>query len=1153
MQRMNLDTLLLLAQDATEEVAKELPLIQQPWFMFVVVLATIAICFLLGIFLAKQIRMDDYGWKLGLMLSSLLVALEVGAFQQPMFRPKFGVDLSGGVTFIAQLAKTDDGDDPVPIATLIPRLKERLDPTGTKDIILRGLGDDKIEIIIPEADDQEAERIWKRAVKAGYLQFRIVADERYHAQLMEVAKLPSNKGKRILYDETVREGEKVRELGRWIRLDRSTLKNGELGPFRYSPYSTNMICDRKTREILSLQDWQNSRKPLEAWLEDTGHDAIDILMVAPPSEKQDVDGEDLRTVYAGMDDKGGAAVDFTMDLEGTKKFLALTSANIPRNENYRQLGIVLDSSLMSAPRIESAIAGRGQISGNFSKEEVEDLVGILKAGRLPAALNQNWISKDNVDSNIGAEMRVQGIWAILSSFVVVLIFMLIYYRFAGIIACLALLTNLVLILGIIMLIKAPITLTGMAGLVLTVGMSVDANVLIFERIREELNRGSSLRMAIRNGFGKATTTIVDANVTTLITAVVLYAIGTEQIKGFSVTLIFGILMSMYTAIFCSRVTFDIAERQRWITKLTMMQIVGTSKYDFIGKRGMATAFSLMIIVIGSIAVVTRGGSIFGHDLRGGTTARIVFNDKMDVEAVRSSLEKRFQGAEPFADKGKVLVDGEQQTVEVSELTSSDLPNGTVFKIDTSIQPIESEDEEIIADYPRLETILNETFSDKLAHYTLDIKGYQVARLEDQGDNAPSSDGKPANGSDDSKDDDVSLNRNPTGTDVPAAFRQAYMFTSLQNESSEEGSSQEASSTPETADSPSGTTPSTTDAASTTDQPAETGDTTTQPADPPVEPSGGSAEAGSDTPGSSFSGTPNEGADGSTIGQLPTVDRYQGQATLEFTYKIGHDALADSILEQAERLGLSLDESQFVVDSEDFDPEEPEALSAWNVSLVVFEDEDGPAKILEAVQNDFNQRPYFRSLSGVGGQIAGESQVDAFVALFACLIGIVIYIWIRFQKVAYGLAAVVALIHDILVVLGAIAISSYISGIPLIDNFKISLPVVAAFLTIIGYSLNDTIVVFDRIREVRGKNPKLTPEMINTSIGQTLSRTLLTSFTTFIVVFILFVMGGDAIHGFAFALVIGVIVGTYSSIFVASPTLLWLSSGRGDKKPLPADK
>ena len=168
---------------------------------------------------------------------------------------------------------------------------------------------------------------------------------------------------------------------------------------------------------------------------------------------------------------------------------------------------------------------------------------------------------------------------------------------------------------------------------------------------------------------------------------------------------------------------------------------------------------------------------------------------------------------------------------------------------------------------------------------------------------------------------------------------------------------------------------------------------------------------------------------------------------------------------------------------------------------------------------------------------------------ASWICIIIYLWVRFQGVAFGLAAVIALIHDVLVMLGAIALSIYIApflGFLMVEPFKINLPIVAAFLTIIGYSVNDTIVVFDRIREVRGKDPSLTRKMVNDSTNQTLSRTLLTSFTVLLVVVVLYFFGGDAIHGFAFALVVGVLTGTYSSVYVAAPILLWLVGKHKEK-------
>jgi SecD/SecF fusion protein len=191
-------------------------------------------------------------------------------------------------------------------------------------------------------------------------------------------------------------------------------------------------------------------------------------------------------------------------------------------------------------------------------------------------------------------------------------------------------------------------------------------------------------------------------------------------------------------------------------------------------------------------------------------------------------------------------------------------------------------------------------------------------------------------------------------------------------------------------------------------------------------------------------------------------------------------------------------------------------------------------------------PVWLQVSNIKGKVAGDMQLRAITALLLSMLFIVIYIWFRFQKVAYGLAAVVALVHDVLITLGAIAISHWLYaplGFLLIEDFKIGLTTVAAFLTIIGYSLNDTIVVFDRIREVKGKSPNLTADVINRSINQTLSRTLLTSMTTLLVVGLLYVFGGEGLHGFAFTLLIGILVGTYSSIFVAAPVLMWLSGSQ----------
>ncbi len=276
----------------------------------------------------------------------------------------------------------------------------------------------------------------------------------------------------------------------------------------------------------------------------------------------------------------------------------------------------------------------------------------------------------------------------------------------------------------------------------------------------------------------------------------------------------------------------------------------------------------------------------------------------------------------------------------------------------------------------------------------------------------------------------------------------------------------------------------------------------------------------------------------------------GQSTRLLTFGQGMSAESvRSLISSAvtEEFG-EIDLPPIVLRNPDWDGLSSQRFRKWEVQLAL--SEAATDKVLHAMQDDLKDMPVWLQSNKIGSQVAGNMQRTAIGALLGSLLGIIGYIWFRFQRVVFGLAAVVALVHDVLITLGAIASSlwlSHVFGFLLLDEFKISLPIVAALLTLIGYSLNDTIVVFDRIREVRGKNPDMTAEMINTSINQTLSRTLLTSGTTLIVVLVLYFLGGQAIRGFAFTLLIGIIVGTYSSIFIASPFLLWMMNATQAKK------
>jgi len=276
--------------------------------------------------------------------------------------------------------------------------------------------------------------------------------------------------------------------------------------------------------------------------------------------------------------------------------------------------------------------------------------------------------------------------------------------------------------------------------------------------------------------------------------------------------------------------------------------------------------------------------------------------------------------------------------------------------------------------------------------------------------------------------------------------------------------------------------------------------------------------------------------------VPEQDAFVGGSQTVLTLKTAMNAKAveDQITVAVEASKVSSDTVPFRVSNAEYIEGETKAYRHWTVTMQLPPEK---AKIvLSAMEQHLEDSPIFPASSTIGGTVAGKTRQLAVLALVASWGCMIIYLWVRFQGVAFGVAAVVALIHDVFVMLGAIAVSIYVApylGFLMIDPFKINLPIVAAFLTIIGFSVNDTIVIFDRIREVRGKDPDLTKKMVNNSTNQTLSRTLLTSFTVLLVVVVLYLFGGEAVHGFAFALIVGVATGTYSSIYVASPILLWM--------------
>jgi SecD/SecF fusion protein len=1081
-----------------------------------IIIAILVLPVVIGNFLARKLRMPEHGWKFALAIGSLAAAGVIVA----MGEIKLGPDLSGGITLIYEVQDRDagqapavagdqdeadaadgedagaaadeadsegaadaDGDqdaggDPNAYAgddnmgKLIRALIERVDPAGTKEVSIKQFGEGQIEIIIPKAEKSELEAIERRIYTSGVLEFRITASPRFskHQSYIKAAEaLPP--GQNI-----VRLG--GREVARWVGYDERQF--GDADQAERSGLVVRMSGE--TPQVLVMTD-----------------DGLNVT------------GDFLRSAASDVDQFGGPAVSFVFDQLGAFKFKQLTTNHQPNpsGEKYN-LGILLDNRLLSAPTLNDVISDRGIISGLENEAEVEFLVGILNAGSLPASLNKVPISRAQISPTLGQLTVEQGKRALIISLALVAVFMVFYYKKAGFISWLGLAANMLLILGCMVLIKAAFTLPGLAGLVLTVGMSVDANVLIYERIREELKRGAALRMAIRNGFNRASITILDSNVTNLITAAVIYKIAPDSVKGFGVTLFLGILMSVYTAVFLTRIVFDVAERRGWLRNMSMREFVGETRFDFLGWSRVWITASLLVIGVGLAAVYMRGRDLLDIDFTGGSSVTIVLKEDQAME---------------FAD-----VDAALRATPLGEANLSLVAVGdtkTRYTVTT-----------INDDVEKVEEILTEAFDNKL-------ETYQV-RVEDIEPIPPAGESVGA----------VDIMRSWNGwlvLPLPTSY-----VTLLQEQPTEgattpesepaapptgeaESTAADTETTP--ADAPAEVEPASSADTTATEPPAVDSTTTDAPASTNEPPAAADAPAGETAPASA-AGASGDGADIYAGGTSARINFSIGSESGE-TAGVSHDTLAQLLRDTLDQAGHA--EVAFALSNPGYQEgsSSMRTFKEWDVKLAL--PETDARQVFDTLTATTNEQAMFPLSNKIGGRVAGRMASDAIAAIVLCLIGIIGYVWFRFHGVIYGIAAVIALIHDVLVTLGFVAISSYfVDAVPplasalMIDKFQINLVLVAAFLTIIGYSLNDTIVIFDRIREVKGKSPRLTRDMINLAVNQTLARTILTSFTTLMSTIVLYIFGGDGIHAFAFALLVGFVAGCYSTIFIANPVLFWLA-------------
>lgn len=778
-----------------------------------------------------------------------------------------GLDLQGGIHMVLGLDM--DSVDPKVIQEMkdagytesaivsefqqmaLRTIERRVNEFEAKEPVIQSYGDRQIQVQLP--GEKDIDRARRLIMQTAYLEFQLVAGQEETEEVFRAIE------------------------AKYPRQFLPYLRQTEPGaPFEIDDEYIDNVRDTVARAVADGLVPEGREiafgKAPKPWDEVKRYEIY--LVESEPA----LTGDRLNRAFARPDPnslEGFFHIPFELDAAGGRRMGEVTEANM-----NRQMAIVVDGVVESAPFIRGKFTTNGEISGQFSGPEAQDLAIALNSGSMPARIQLDF--EGVVGATLGADSVRKGILSAVVGLVLVLAFMMAYYRVAGVVANVALVVNALLILAAMAYFGATLTLPGIAGLVLTIGMAVDANVLIYERIREEIRNGRSLLASIENGFERATSAIMDSNVTTLIAAAVLMQFGTGPIEGFAVTLSIGVCTSVFSALVVARAIFDFLGERKMLRSLSMASMIKPdTRIPFTEYYRPALIGSAVAIAIGMVVFGVRFNSMFGVDFTTGTTMVVNLHgdSAVSVGDVRSELE-------------------------------------TAGFVEPIVQEFEHSDQ-------------------------------------------------------------ASLNR--------------FMIRI-----------------------------------------------------PDVE------------------ATPDE----------------TGAATAESTV---------SSRVQAALAGLT------------------PGTAAQEVEL--------------------------ERVDTVGPAVGAQLKRDALLALLYSMVFIIAYLAVRFE-LKFALGAVIALGHDVLITLGLFAILGR----------QISLPVVAAILTVIGYSLNDTIVVFDRVREdmrlFRGRGLGLL-ELMNISINETLSRTILTSGTTLIVVVVLLFLGGAVIFDFALALCIGIVVGTFSSIYIASPVAYFI--------------
>ena len=960
---------------------------------------------------------------------------------------KLGQDLKGGTTLRFSLdiegarksGRIAQDADPVEIVeTTLKIIDQRINAHGLAETNLAQIGENKFEISLPQGAASAADGIIDVVSQLGDLNFRIEVrtDKQYaDARLGQQEEVPARKGVWKGTDEG---------LDEFIKSEIEVWKKARDRGEKYMP----------TRPEYRLVKQKGA----------DGASRYDFHLVEEVNlYDQAMDGGILENPVPTVDQTGWPVVVFDIKPEFQNVFGQWTGANVGL-----PMAIILNDEWFSAPVIQDTLTTNVQITLGRSggkqaiEKEAKALATVLQTGSLK--IRPVLEAKTVMGASLAGASRDRGILSIIVAFVLVLAFMLVYYRTSGIIANIALLLNLVMLVGFIAFFQAVLTLPGIAGIVLTVGMAVDANILINERIREERRGGRSLRRAVAEGYDRAFSAIIDANVTSLITAIFLYNFGSGPVRGFAVTLAIGLVVSMFTSIYVTRTIFEAMIKRGFLKDIHGWKEHKQPTLQWLSLRRMFAPISVIGIVFGLLMFFsTDRYTLYDIDFTGGykmqadfhkstsadEVAHILATESREIEVEVSGFDDETQ--EKFTKTVKRVV-GPYPDAQV--LTAGEVAGtGVEIKVQrlfTEGEDESGEEEQAAAFHEYVSLIL----ADRLMPDWL-LAGPTAYKhlVETEGDESPDAD-DPLAALDGGSYMRIAF-QDPEGL-LDATALAAILSNDLPFWVEEDG--REVGY-----------------------KPAEKQMTRT-------------AEVRAVE-------VPYEGISAFDIWMLATT--------------ASGDAVEQDRKALRERIGEYLG-------SEDFQKRIAQDLSVAD-----------QAKAATVVLS----QP-FPSEDQIGSSVAQRLKNDAMVALLLSLIGIIIYIALRFHSRAMGVAAVICLFHDVAITLGLVAVANRLG----IVDAKINLALVAAFLTLVGYSVNDTVVVFDRIRENRGKRRSVTRALLNASINQTLARTIRTTATFLLVCVALFAFNvgqRNVLEGFAFVLILGSLIGTYSTIAISTPLLLFL--------------